>query len=113
MSDIAKLNVPICGREGDTMNPIVIPFFDDEDVQIDISEWTFKISVQNSQCQEVKLYDMTNGLSVVDNALVWSFGTVLDVPAGNNKFYLKSYSTEYGEQTMVMGEFIVQPLKID
>ena len=26
MSDIAKLNVPICGREGDTMNPIEIPF---------------------------------------------------------------------------------------
>lgn len=113
MSDIAKLNVPICGREGDTMNPIVIPFFDDNDVQIDITDWTFKISVQNSQCQEVKLYDMTNGLSIVDNALVWSFGEVLDVPAGNHKFYLKSYSTEYGEQTMVMGDFIVQSLKID
>ena len=39
MSDIAKLNVPICGREGDTMNPIVIPFFDDNDVQIDITDW--------------------------------------------------------------------------
>lgn len=113
MSDIAKLNVPICGREGDTMNPIVIPFFDYNDVQIDITDWTFKISVQNSQCQEVKLYDMTNGLSIVDNALVWSFGAVLDVPSGNHKFYLKSYSTEYGEQTMVMGDFIVQPLKID
>ena len=113
MSEIAKLNVPICGREGDTMNPIVIPFFDDNDMQIDISEWNFKISVQNSQCQEVKLYDMTNGLSIVDNALVWSFGSVLDITAGNNKFYLKSYSTEYGEQTMVMGDFIVQPLKID
>ena len=113
MCDIAKLNVPICGREGDTMNPIVIPFFDDNDVQIDITDWTFKISVQNSQCKEVKLYDMTNGLSIVDNALVWNFGAVLDVPAGNHKFYLKSYSTEYGEQTMVMGDFIVQPLKID
>ena len=113
MSDIAKLNVPICGREGDTMNPIVIPFFDDNDVQINITSWTFKISVQNSQCQEVKLYDMTNGLSIVNNALVWSFGAVLDVPAGNNKFYLKSYSADYGEQTMVMGDFIVQPLKID
>ena len=111
MSDIAKLNVPICGREGDTMNPIVIPFFDENDVRININSWTFKISVQNSQCQEVKLYDMTNGLSIVDNALVWSFGAVLDVPSGNNKFYLKSYSTEYGEQTMVMGDFIVQPLK--
>ena len=106
MSEIAKLNVPICGREGDTMNPIVIPFFDDNDVQINITSWTFKISVQNSQCQEVKLYDMTNGLSIVDNALVWSFGSVLDVASGNNKFYLKSYSTEYGEQTMVMGDFI-------
>ena len=113
MSDIAKLNVPICGREGDTMNPIVIPFFDDNDVQIDITDWTFKISVQNSQCQEVKLYDTRNGLSIVDNALVWSFGAVLDVPSGNHKFYLKSYSNEYGEQTMVMGDFIVQPLKID
>lgn len=113
MSDIAKLNVPICGREGDTMNPIVIPFFDDNDVQIDITDWTFKISVQNSQCQEVKLYDMTNGLSIVDKALVWSFGAVLDVVSGNHKFYLKSYSAEYGEQTMVMGDFIVQPLKID
>ena len=113
MSDIAKLNVPICGREGDTMNPIVIPFFDDNDVQIDITSWTFKISIQNSQCQEVKLYDMTNGLSIVDNALVWSFGAVLDVPAGNHKFYLKSYSADYGEQTMVMGDFIVQSLKID
>ena len=112
MSDIAKLNVPICGREGDTMNPIVIPFFDDNDVQIDITSWTFKISVQNSQCQELKLYDMTNGLSIVDNALVWSFGSVLDVASGNNKFYLKSYSTEYGEQTMVMGDFIVQPLNL-
>lgn len=113
MSDIAKLNVPICGREGDTMNPIVIHFFDDNDVQIDITDWTFKISVQNSQCQEVKLYDMTNGLSIVDNALVWSFGAVLDVPSGNHKFYLKSYSADYGEQTMVIGDFIVQPLKID
>lgn len=113
MSDIAKLNVPICGREGDTMNPIVIPFFDDNDVQIDITDWTFKISVQNSQCQEVKLYDMTNGLAIVDNALVWSFGSVLDVTSGNHKFYLKSYSTQYGEQTMVMGDFVVQPLKID
>lgn len=113
MSDIAKLNVPIYGREGDTMNPIVIPFFDDNDVQIDINSWTFKISVQNLQCQEVKLYDMINGLAIVDNALVWSFGSVLDVPSGNNKFYLKSYSNEYGEQTMVMGDFVVQPLKID
>ena len=56
---------------------------------------------------------MTNGLSIVDNALVWSFGAVLDVPSGNNKFYLKSYSSEYGEQTMVMGDFIVESLKID
>lgn len=113
MSDIAKLNVPICGREGDTMNPIVIPFFDDNDVQININSWNFKISVKNSQCQEVKLFDMTNGLAIVDNALVWSFGSVLDVPFGNHKFYLKSYSMEYGEQTMVMGDFIVKPLKID
>jgi len=113
MSDIAKLNVPICGREGDTMNPIVIPFFDDNDVQINITLWTFKISIQNSQCQEIKLYDMTNGLAIVDNALVWSFGSVLEVPSGNHKFYLKSYSNDYGEQTMVMGDFVVQPLKID
>ena len=111
MSDIAKLNVPICGREGDTMNPIVIPFFDDNDVQINITLWTFKISIQNSQCQEIKLYDMTNGLAIVDNALVWSFGSVLEVPSGNHKFYLKSYSNDYGEQTMVMGDFVVQPLK--
>ena len=56
---------------------------------------------------------MTNGLSIIDNALVWSFGSVLDVQPGNHNFYLKSYSNEYGEQTMVMGDFIVQPLKID
>ena len=113
MCEIAKLNVPICGREGDTMNPIVIPFFDENDVRIDITNWTFKILIENCQGKEVKLYDMANGLSILDNALVWSFGSVLDVPAGNNKFYLKSYSAEYGEQTMVMGDFIVQPLKID
>ena len=113
MSDIARLKGPICGREGDTRNPIVIPFFNDNDVQINITSWTFKISVQNSQCQEVKLYDMTNGLSIIDNALVWSFGSVLDVQPGNHNFYLKSYSNEYGEQTMVMGDFIVQPKKID
>ena len=109
----AILKVPICGRQGDTMSPITIPFFYNNDTPIDITNWKFKISVQNSQCQEVKLYDMTNGLSIIDNALVWSFGSVLDVPSGNHNFYLKSYSNEYGEQTMVMGDFIVQSLKID
>lgn len=109
----AILKVPICGRQGDTMSPITIPFFYNNDTPIDITNWKFKISVQNSQCKEVKLYDMTNGLSIINNVLVWNFGEVLDIVSGNHKFYLKSYSAKYGEMTMIIGDFVVKPLKID
>ena len=107
------LKVPIFGRVGDTQYPETMKFFDSGNVEIDISEWEFKISVFNENCKEIATFDMDNGLSIVDNVLVWSFGAVLEIPHGNNIFYVKSYSAQFGEQTMIKGDFIVQPLKID
>lgn len=115
--NLAEIKQPILARIGDSLNPIVFGFDNEDGSHIDISDWEFAISIRNKENQEVGSYTMTTGLSIIDDAgqkkLFWQFPVEMDIVEGKHNFYVKYYNGGDGFQTILKGDFIVECKKVD
>lgn len=115
--NLAEIKQPILARIGDSLNPILFVFNNEDDTHIDILTWDFAISIRNKENQEVALFTMETGLSIIDDAgvskLLWSFPLEIDIIEGKHKFYVKYYNGGDGYQTILQGDFIVECKKVE
>ena len=56
---------------------------------------------------------MDSGCSIVDNKLVIDFGERIDITEGRYKFYVKLYNDQFGYQTILEGDFNVEPERVN
>lgn len=114
--NLAEIKQPILARVGDSLNPILFGFNNEDGTHIDVSEWEFAISIRNKENQEVALFTMEDGLSIIDDAgvskLLWSFPLEIAIETGKHKFYVKYYNGGDGFQTILQGDFIVECEKV-
>lgn len=115
--NLAEIKQPILARIGDSLNPILFGFNNEDGTPINIEDWTFAISIRNNDNIEVAYYDMESGLSIIDDAgqskLLWSFPLEIAIVEGKHKFYVKYYNGGDGYQTILKGDFIVECKKVE
>lgn len=109
---ITKIKDFVHTRNGDTLNPLIFTFKQNNE-EIDITDYEFFASVNTLEGEEVTYYDMGNGCSIVDNKLVIDFGSEITIAAGRYFFWVKLYNTEVGFQTILEGDFIVDPERVN
>lgn len=109
---ISKIKNFVSTRNGDTLNPLIFTF-KQNNVEVDITDFQFFASVDDYDGNEISYYDMDAGCSIVDNKLVIDFGDVITIPAGKYLFYLKLYNAQAGFQTILEGNFDVEPERVN
>ncbi len=109
---ISKIKNFVNTRNGDTLNPLTFTF-KSGGAEANISSWEFYASVNDFKGNEVEYYDMDEGCSIVDNKLVVDFGDKINIEAGKYQFFLKVYNSQSGYQTIMQGDFNVEPKRVN
>lgn len=109
--NLKKVKLPICAINGDTINPIVMTIKDDEGNEINITNSNFEISVLNENQVEVSRFDMSNGLTILANKLVWNFGNTVSIPSGKHLYFVKKIDGLV-EETLFYGDILISKQKV-
>ena len=109
--NLKKVKLPICAIHGDTINPIVMTIKDDEGNEINITNSNFEISVLNENQVEVSRFDMSNGLTILTNKLVWNFGNTVSIPSGKHLYFIKKIDGLV-EETLFYGDILISKQKV-
>ena len=84
---------------------------DDEGNEIDITNSDFEISILNESQVEVSRFDMSNGLNILENKLVWNLGNVVLIPSGKNLYFIKKIDG-LAEETLFYGDILISKQKV-
>ena len=92
------------GRCGDKRLPLTFAFKDSNGDILDISQYKFFIELKGTSNV---LYQIGNGLSIVDNKLIWDFGNKLTLAPDTYTYGIKIVDNINQPTTIIQGNFYV------
>ena len=79
--------------------------------QWEILEISLILIFNQTTTVEVSRFDMSNGLTILTNKLVWNFGNTVSIPSGKHLYFIKKIDGLV-EETLFYGDILISKQKV-